>query len=268
MNRKPNNNNNNNNRFNFINNELQKEKDKVKDTKDKVKDTKDKVKDTKDNMFKPKETNSRFNLERLMEEPVTNPLPLPLPLPPPPPNPMRNYSFVAASKPQQVQPVTPIQFNNQHSDFPTLSSSSQKNDFPTLSLSSSTKDLKPQVEPAKINFKNALNTTNPVVIEEKKFVLKPGMAYIITDKAGKSKLIYGPKTIEQQRDEYRENSMNYQMYLAISRMEIRWAEERRRYNSIHGENAFQTRYGITSINNSDDDDDTDTNEDDSEYETE
>jgi hypothetical protein len=252
MNRKQNNNN---SRFNFINDELQ--KDKVKDTKDKVKDTKDKVKDTKDkdNMFKPRETNSRFNLERLMEEPVHTP---------PPPNPIRNYSFVAASKPEQVVPQL------KQNDFPTLSSSSQnsktqeqKTDFPPLS----TKDLKPQVEPDKINFKNAVNTTNPVVIEEKKFVPKPGMAYIITDKAGKSKLIYGPKTIEQQRDEYRENSMNYQMYLAISRMEIRWAEERRRYNSIHGENAFETKYGITSINNSDDDDD-DGDEDDSDYETE
>jgi len=269
MNRKSSNNNN--SRFSFVSNELQ--KDKAKDIKDKVvndkpKDKvvndkpKDKVVNEKENMFKQRETNSRFNLDRLMEEPAHTP--------PPPPNPMRNYSFIAASKPQQSVPPPKQQINIQQSDFPTLSSSSQKNDFPTLS--SSSQNLKPAPEPATINFKNAITTTNPEVIEEKKFVPKPGMAYIITDKAGKNKLIYGPKTVEQKRNEYLENSMNYQMYLAISRMEIRWAEEKRRYNSIHGENAFQTKYGITSNNNSEDDDydsdtDNDSNED-SEYETE
>lgn len=267
MNRKSSNNNN--SRFSFVSNELQ--KDKAKDIKDKVvnetakdKVVNEKVKD-KENMFKQRETNSRFNLDRLLEEPA----PTYTPAPPPPPNPMRNYSFIAASKPQQVTPPPKQHINIQQSDFPTLSSS-QKNDFPTLS---SSRNLKPADEPAKINFKNAINTTNPVVNEETKFVPKPGMAYIITDKAGKSKLIYGPKTIEEKRKEYLDNNMNYQMYLAISRMEIRWAEEKRRYNSIHGENAFQTKYGITSYNNSDDeydyDDDTDTDtNDDSEYETE
>ena len=258
MNRKSTNNNqksnNNNSRFSFVNNELQKDKAKTNDKVTSDKAVKDKAVNEKvinENMFKQKETNSRFNLDRLMEEPASTYTP------PPPPNPMRNYSFIAASKPQQVTPPPKQQINIQQSDFPTLSSS---------------QNLKPADEPAKINFKNAITTTNPEVIEEKKFVPKPGMAYIITDKAGKNKLIYGPKTIEQQRNEYRENSMNYQMYLAISRMEVRWAEEKRRYNSIHGENAFQSKYGISSNNNSDEDDydydsDNDSN-DDSEYETE
>ena len=277
MNRKSTNNNqksnNNNSRFSFVNNELQKDKAKTNDKVTSDKAVKDKAVNEKvinENMFKQKETNSRFNLDRLMEEPASTYTP------PPPPNPMRNYSFIAASKPQQVTPPPKQQINIQQSDFPTLSSSQnlktevKKNDFPTLS--SSSQNLKPADEPAKINFKNAITTTNPEVIEEKKFVPKPGMAYIITDKAGKNKLIYGPKTIEQQRNEYRENSMNYQMYLAISRMEVRWAEEKRRYNSIHGENAFQSKYGISSNNNSDEDDydydsDNDSN-DDSEYETE
>ena len=264
MNRKSTNNNN--SRFSFVSNELQKDKVTNEKVKDKV--TNEKVTNEKENMFKQKETNSRFNLDRLMEEPASDYVPNP-----PPPNPMRNYSFIAASKPQQVTPPPIQQINIQQSDFPTLSSSQNlkpKNDFPTLS--SSSQDLKPAAEPAKINFKNAITTTNPVVNEETKFVPKPGMAYIITDKAGKSKLIYGPKTIEEKRKEYLDNNMNYQMYLAISRMEIRWAEEKRRYNSIHGENAFQTKYGITSYNNSDEyDDDSDTDNDsndDSEYETE
>jgi hypothetical protein len=219
MNRKSSNNNqksnNNNSRFSFVSNELQKDKvtnekvtnEKVKE-KTNDKEVKEKVLNERENIFKQKETNSRFNLVRLMEEPAYVPNPAP-------PNPMRNYSFIAASKPQQSVPPPKQQINIQQSDFPTLSSS-QKNDFPTLSLSS--QDLKPAAEPTKINFKNAITTTNPEVIEEKKFVSKPGMAYIITDKAGKNKLIYGPKTVEQKRNEYLENNMNYQMYLAISRM--------------------------------------------------
>ena len=240
-------NNNNNSRFNFVNNELQKDKAKTND-KAKANDN------TKENMFKQRDTNTRFNIDRLMEEPVTikqdNDYP-----PPPPPNPSRNYSFVAASKAQQVKPVVPqiIQIN--------------QNDFPTLAAP---KNLKSQSEPAKINFKNAVNTANNVVIEEKKFVPKPGMAYIIKNKAGKSVLIHGPKTVEEKRNEYQEKSLNYQMYLAISRMEARWAEEKQQYNIIHGDNAYQSKYGNTSNNNSEDEynTDTDTNEDDSEYETE
>ena len=240
-------NNNNNSRFNFVNNELQKDKAKTND-KAKANDN------TKENMFKQRDTNTRFNIDRLIEEPVTikqdNDYP-----PPPPPNPSRNYSFVAASKAQQVKPVVPqiIQIN--------------QNDFPTLAAP---KNLKSQSEPAKINFKNAVNTANNVVIEEKKFVPKPGMAYIIKNKAGKSVLIHGPKTVEEKRNEYQEKSLNYQMYLAISRMEARWAEEKQQYNIIHGDNAYQSKYGNTSNNNSEDEynTDTDTNEDDSEYETE
>ena len=240
-------NNNNNSRFNFVNNELQKDKTK----------TNDKAKETnvilKENVFKQRDTNTRFNIDRLMEEPVTTKQNNDYP--PPPPNPSRNYSFVAASKAQQVKPVVPqiIQIN--------------QNDFPTLAAP---KNLKPQSEPAKINFKNAVNTANNVVIEEKQFVPKPGMAYIIKNKAGKSVLIHGPKTVEEKRNEYQEKSLNYQMYLAISRMEARWAEEKQQYNIIHGDNAYQSKYGNTSNNNSEDEynTDTDTNEDDSEYETE
>ena len=174
-------NNNNNSRFNFVNNELQKDKTK---TNDKAK-TNDIINDrTKDNIFKQRDTNTRFNIDRLMEEPVTTKQHNDYP--PPPPNPSRNYSFVAASKAQQVKPVVAqiIQIN--------------QNDFPTLAAP---KNLKSQAEPAKINFKNAVNTANNVVIEEKKFVPKPGMAYIIKNKAGKSVLIHGPKTVE-------ENAMN------------------------------------------------------------
>ena len=240
-------NNNNNSRFNFVNNELQKDKTK----------TNDKKKETnvipKENMFKQRDTNTRFNIDRLMEEPVATKQNNDYP--PPPPNPSRNYSFVAASKAQQVKPIVPqiIQIN--------------QNDFPTLAAP---KNLKSQAEPAKINFKNAVNTANNVVIEEKKFVPKPGMAYIIKNKAGKSVLIHGPKTVEEKRNEYQEKSLNYQMYLAISRMEARWAEEKQQYNIIHGDNAYQSKYGNTSNNNSEDEynTDTDTNEDDSEYETE
>ncbi len=152
--------NNNNSRFNFVNNELQKDKAKTND-KTKTNDIiNDKKKETnviqKENIFKQRETNTRFNIDRLMEEPVTTKQENDYP--PPPPNPSRNYSFVAASKSQQVKLVVPqiIQIN--------------QNDFPTLAAP---KNLKPQSEPAKINFKNAVNTANNVVIEDKKFIPKP-----------------------------------------------------------------------------------------------
>jgi hypothetical protein len=268
-------NNNNNSRFNFVNDEKQanKTKEKPKDTNQKPKDTNqkpiEKPKDTnqkpKDTNQKPKEntftnTNSRFSMSRLMEDypalpkrpesESTNRVIL---------NPPRQISFT------QVVPV-PVKTND---NFPTLSTAKNqtKDDFPTLAST----NLK--TEPVKINFKKAINTTDNVVIEEKQFVPKPGWVYFIKNKAGKTELVYGPKSIEQKRYESHNKSWNYQMYLAISKMESRWASEKQLYNIIRGENAYQSRYENSSSYHSDNDsdmDDTDVNttDDDSDYETE
>ena len=81
MNRKSTNNNNN-SRFNFVNNELQ--KDKVVNEKAKETNVKTNIIKDKENMFKQRETNNRFNLDRLMEEPVNTKQDN---IHPPPPNP-------------------------------------------------------------------------------------------------------------------------------------------------------------------------------------
>jgi hypothetical protein len=254
----------NNSRFNFVNEEIQanKAKDIKEKTSDKPKETNQKPIDKpKDVNQKPKEnmfTNSRFSMSRLMEDyptlpkkPESESIIRPI-LTPPRPVPLVNVKI-------------PVK-----DDFPTLSTAKIqiKDDFPTLASSNVMKS-----EPAKINFKKAINTVDNVVIEEKQFVPKPGWVYFIKNKAGKTELVYGPKSIEQKRNEYQNKSWNYQMYLAISKMESRWASEKQLYNIIRGENAYQSRYDNTTSYNSDNDSDMDetdvnTTDDDSDYETE
>lgn len=266
-----NNNRSNNSRFNFVNEEIQankakeiKEKtsEKPKEVKEKPiekpKEIKEKPKDVnqkpKENMF----TNSRFNMSRLMEDYPA--------LPKKPESESINRPILTPPRPVPlVQVKIPVK-----DDFPTLSTAKNqiKDDFPTLASSNVMKS-----EPAKINFKKAINTVDNVVIEEKQFVPKPGWVYFIKNKAGKTELVYGPKSIEQKRNEYQNKSWNYQMYLAISKMESRWASEKQLYNIIRGENAYQSRYDNTTSYNSDNDSDMDetdvnTTDDDSDYETE
>ena len=261
-----NNNRSNNTRFNFVNEEIQ--ANKAKDIKEKPiekpKEVKEKPIDKpKDLNQKPKEnmfTNSRFNMSRLMED-----------YPALPKKPESESTIRPILTPPRPVPLlkAPVKIPVKD-DFPTLSTAKIqiKDDFPTLSSSNVMKS-----EPAKINFKKAINTVDNVVIEEKQFVPKPGWVYFIKNKAGKTELVYGPKSIEQKRNEYQNKSWNYQMYLAISKMESRWASEKQLYNIIRGENAYQTRYDNTTSYNSDNDSDMDetdvnTTDDDSDYETE
>ena len=271
-----NNNRSNNSRFNFVNEEIQanKAKDIKEKTSEKPKDVKEKpiekpIEKPKDVNQKPKDvnqkpkenmfTNSRFNMSRLMEDYPA------LPKKPESESTIRTI----LTPPRPAAPVLQVKIPVKD-DFPTLSTAKIqiKDDFPTLSTANVMKS-----EPAKINFKKAINTVDNVVIEEKQFVPKPGWVYFIKNKAGKTELVYGPKSIEQKRNEYQNKSWNYQMYLAISKMESRWASEKQLYNIIRGENAYQSRYDNTTSYNSDNDSDMDetdvnTTDDDSDYETE
>ena len=261
-----NNNRSNNTRFNFVNEEIQanKAKDIKEKTSEKPKDVKEKpIEKPKDVNQKPKEnmfTNSRFNMSRLMEDYPA--------LPKKPESESINRPILTPPRPVPLLKA-PVKIPVKD-DFPTLSTAKNqiKDDFPTLASSNVMKS-----EPAKINFKKAINTVDNVVIEEKQFVPKPGWVYFIKNKAGKTELVYGPKSIEQKRNEYQNKSWNYQMYLAISKMESRWASEKQLYNIIRGENAYQSRYDNTTSYNSDNDSDMDetdvnTTDDDSDYETE
>ena len=259
----------NNTRFNFVNEEIQ--ANKAKEIKEKTSDkTSEKPKEIKEKPIeikekpieKPKEnmfTNSRFSMSRLMED-----------YPALPKRPESESTIrTILTQPRPAAPVQQVKIPAKD-DFPTLSTAKNqiKDDFPTLSTANVVK-----AEPAKINFKKAINTVDNVVIEEKQFVPKPGWVYFIKNKAGKTELVYGPKSIEQKRNEYQNKSWNYQMYLAISNMESRWASEKQLYNIIRGENAYQSRYDNTTSYNSDNDSDMDetdvnTTDDDSDYETE
>lgn len=260
------NNKSNNSRFNFVNEEIQanKAKEKSKETTqkpiEKPKEINQKpIEKPKENMF----TNSRFNMSRLMDDYPA--------LPKRQESETTNRTILTPPRqaPMAQAPVKPKDdfptLSKPKDDFPTLSK--PKDDFPTLASSNITK-----AEPAKINFKKAINTVDNVVIEEKQFVPKPGWVYFIKNKAGKTELVYGPKSIEQKRNEYQNKSWNYQMYLAISNMENRWSSEKQLYNIIRGENAYQSRYDNISYN-SDHDSDTDetdvnTTDDETDYETE
>ena len=259
-----NNNRSNNTRFNFVNEEIQANKAKeIKEkTSEKLKEVKEKpIEKPKEIKEKPKEnmfTNSRFNMSRLMED-----------YPALPKKPESESTIRPILTPPRPVPLVNVKIPVKD-DFPTLSTAKIqiKDDFPTLASSNVMKS-----EPAKINFKKAINTVDNVVIEEKQFVPKPGWVYFIKNKAGKTELVYGPKSIEQKRNEYQNKSWNYQMYLAISKMESRWASEKQLYNIIRGENAYQSRYDNTTSYNSDNDSDMDetdvnTTDDDSDYETE
>ena len=58
------------------------------------------------------------------------------------------------------------------------------------------------------------------------------------------------------------------MTLAISRMEERWSNYKQIYNSIHGDNMFDERYGYVPVYDSDDEDEIEEEDDDDYYETE
>ena len=98
-------------------------------------------------------------------------------------------------------------------------------------------------------------------------ILKPGWVYFNKNsKSGKTAFIYGPKTIYQKKIEQKEvleNNLNYQMNEAISRLIIRWDQEKQKYDDYHGFGMFQARYGYEPIY---DDYDSDYDSDDSDYE--
>jgi hypothetical protein len=90
-------------------------------------------------------------------------------------------------------------------------------------------------------------------------VLKPGWVYFNKkSKSGKTEFMYGPKTLYQKKIEQKEileNNLNYQMNDAISRLIIRWNQEKQKYDDYHGIGMFQARYGYEPIYDSDDDSD-------------
>lgn len=149
--------------------------------------------------------------------------------------------------------------------------------FPILSLSKTTNsDIKNQEPNPLLNnsYSKAIRRENVVIVVEedkdevRRKSVKPGWVSIFKNKSGKTEIVYGPKTEEEKQKAYQDSSMNYQMYLAITRMEERWKLEKQRYDAIHGQNAYNDSYGYTPTYESDDDYDDEESDCDSDYEYE
>jgi hypothetical protein len=139
--------------------------------------------------------------------------------------------------------------------------------FPELNLRAQNKTSVENDNNNQNSYKKAIRHEN-VVVEDKSLIVKPGWVSIVKSEAGKSTIIYGPKTEYQKKVEYLRKNLNHQMCVAISNMEERWIRHEQIYNSLHGENAFNERYGYVPTCDLDDYDDYNHSDDDSDYEYE
>ena len=245
-------------RFNFVNDEpTVKVEPKVNTT------TK---KPNNDNVFIQKPKNDRFNMAKLTEE---EPVPVPV---------LRNEYDTINRKPvtnliHSVNPIHVIANNKPIENNTDIKVDVKVEQFPELNLR-----LKNKTSVENINsndndndnqnsYKKAIRHEN-VVVEDKRVIVKSGWVSIVKSEAGKSTIIYGPKTEYQKKVEYLRKNLNHQMCVAISNMEERWIRHEQIYNSLHGENAFNERYGYVPTCDLDDYDDYNHSEDDSDYEYE
>jgi hypothetical protein len=139
--------------------------------------------------------------------------------------------------------------------------------FPELNLRCKNKTTVENENDNQNSYKKAIRHEN-IVVQDKRLIVKPGWVSIVKHKSGKSDIIYGPKTEYQKKIEYLRTNLNHQMGLAISNMEERWIRHEQIYNSLHGENAFNERYGYVPTCDLDDYNNYNNFEDDSDYETE
>jgi|LakMenE01Jun11ns_1017448.scaffolds.fasta_scaffold9682384_1 hypothetical protein len=101
--------------------------------------------------------------------------------------------------------------------------------------------------------------------------VEPGWVCFTKDKkTGKSKVIYGPLTEEQKQYEkiryLEEHSLKYNMYKTIERMSLRWQEYREQFDELHGQGAYQEKYGCEHEHEYDSDSDNESDEDSDDYE--
>lgn len=251
-------------RFNFVNDEPKvKVEPKVK-AEPKVNTTIKKP--NNDNVFIQKPKNDRFNMAKLTEEepllrneydninrkPVTNLIHSVNPNP---------VIVIATNKP--IENNTDIKVDVKVEQFPELSLRLQnKTSFENINDNDNNNNIENQN-----SYKKAIRHEN-VVVEDKSLIVKPGWVSIVKSEAGKSTIIYGPKTEYQKKVEYLRKNLNHQMCVAISNMEERWIRHEQIYNSLHGENAFNERYGYVPTCDLDDYNDYNHSDDDSDYEYE
>jgi hypothetical protein len=221
-----------------------------------------------DNVFIQKPKNDRFNMAKLTEEepmsvlrneydtinrkPVTNLI-----------HSVNPVIVIANNKP--IENITDIMVDVKVEQFPELNLR-LKNKTSVENINSNDNDNDNDND-SQNSYKKAIRHEN-VVVEDKSLIVKPGWVSIVKSEAGKSTIIYGPKTEYQKKVEYLRKNLNHQMCVAISNMEERWIRHEQIYNSLHGENAFNERYGYVPTCDLDDYDDYNHSDDDSDYEYE
>jgi hypothetical protein len=247
-------------RFNFVNDEpTVKVEPKVK-LEPKVNTTTKKP--NNDNVFIQKPKNDRFNMAKLTEE---DSVPV-----------LRNEYDTINRKPvtnliHSLNPVIVIANNKPIENITDIMVDVKVEQFPELNLrlknKTSVENINSNDNDNQNSYKKAIRHEN-VVVEDKRVIVKPGWVSIVKSEAGKSTIIYGPKTEYQKKVEYLRKNLNHQMCVAISNMEERWIRHEQIYNSLHGENAFNERYGYVPTCDLDDYDDYNHSDDDSNYEYE
>jgi hypothetical protein len=247
-------------RFNFVNDEPKVKVEPKVNTPTK--------KPNNDNVFIQKPKNDRFNMAKLTEEepmsvlrneydtinrkPVTNLI-----------HSVNPVIVIANNKP--IENITDIMVDVKVEQFPELNLR-LKNKTSVENINSNDNDNDNDND-SQNSYKKAIRHEN-VVVEDKSLIVKPGWVSIVKSEAGKSTIIYGPKTEYQKKVEYLRKNLNHQMCVAISNMEERWIRHEQIYNSLHGENAFNERYGYVPTCDLDDYDDYNHSDDDSDYEYE
>jgi len=188
----------------------------------------------------------------------------------------RISEYLKKSEPAKVNVIIPTFINNSEEFFPVLGLSKKVNDKKVDDKKVDDKNVDDKKVEINNSYSKAIRHENVVIVsqeldkdEEIRKAVKPGWVSIFKNKSGKRELVYGPKTEQEKRKDFENSSMNYQMYLAISRMEKRWELENQRYNEIHGPNAYNERYGYEATYDSDNDNDTSDSDDDyTDYDTE
>jgi hypothetical protein len=238
INKNNNNNNNSNNktvknsRFTFAKEELKILKDEAKAVKEEAKVVKEEVKPkVEKHNQKEKQTqniSNRFDMLRLMEEPVKNEIKQDI------------KNEIKQEVPIKVSVVNVSEPILQHIVKPTINI---VDDFPDFKSSLSSKSETKNINTSQNSYSKAIKQENIITDDDKKHIVQSGWVSIVKNTNGRSEIIYGPKTEYEKNKEYLRTNLNHQMGLAISKMEENWNRYEQLYNSFHGENAYKERYG-------------------------
>ena len=234
INTKNNSSNNNNNktaknsRFTFAKEELKILKDEAKAVKEEAKVVKEQVKPKIEKEKQKQNISNRFDMLRLMEEPVKNDIKQDIK------QDIKNEVSIKVSVVNVVEPIL------QHVVKPTIDI---VNDFPDFKSSLSSKSDIKNINTSQNSYSKAIKQENIITDDDKKRIVQSGWVSIVKNTGGRSEIIYGPKTEYEKNKEYLRTNLNHQMGLAISKMEENWNRYEQLYNSLHGENAYKERYG-------------------------